>query len=154
MKTVSLGYEDETRISKLEIARVQLCEAISLFLANKYVCSITLAGAAEAVLAGLAKQSGGTSIVEDSAKAIQELRQTTNLSIGGSMNKNDLFTAWNLSRNRLKHHDKEEAETIVINLFDEAYWMIRRAIANAAKIELTIENKVDFENWIIINVNM
>lgn len=43
---------------------------------------------------------------------------------------------------------------MVLNLFDEAYWMIRRALANTKSLSLQISNEVDFENWVIVNINM
>ena len=47
MRTTTLGYEDDTQISKSDIARTQLTEAIALFLGEKFLSAITLAGAAE-----------------------------------------------------------------------------------------------------------
>ena len=44
-----------------------------------------------------------------------------------------------------------ENESITLNLCDEAYWMIRRALENAEKLHISIENSHDFENWFVIN---
>jgi hypothetical protein len=154
MNTLTLGYENDTRISKREIATLQLCEAIALFLIGRYVCAITLAGAAEAVLAGLLAQRGELSVTEDSTAAIQTLRGNTGLAAGGKKKRNELFNDWNAAKNRLKHHNKDEEETLILNLFDEAYWMIKRAAVNAEKLKIQIKNRVDFENWIVVNINM
>ena len=54
----------------------------------------------------------------------------------------------------LKHHGKEDDEVLTINLFDEAYWMIKRSLTNAKRLEIRIKNQLDFENWIVININM
>ena len=67
---------------------------------------------------------------------------------------NQLFNDWNMARNKLKHHSKGEDETLTLNLFDEAYWMIKRANANAEKLGIPIDNQNDFENWVIFNINM
>ena len=154
MTTVTLGFEDDTNVSKSEIAQTQLVEAISLFLAGKYLCAITLAGAAEAVLAGLLAQRGNSSVVEESVAAIQRIREYTGLTLIGGKTKNEAFNEWNDARNKLKHHGKNEDENLTLNLFDEAYWMIRRAAANADKLTLPIVNQGDFENWVIQNINM
>jgi hypothetical protein len=150
----TLGFEDDTQITKGEIAKTQLVEAINLFLAGKYLCAITLAGAAEEVLARLLNQQGEISVVEKSFQSIQHIREKTGLSVMDGKPKNEIFNEWNSARNTLKHHGKTDDEIVTINLFDEAYWMIKRGLANAEKLEILIKNQLDFENWIIININM
>ena len=150
----TLGFEEDTRISKQKIAEIQLVEAINLFLANKYLCAITLAGAAEEVFARLLNQQGEVSVVEKSFQSIQRIREKTDISVMGEKPKNEIFNEWNSARNRLKHHGKTDDEAVSINLFDEAYWMIKRGLANAEKLEIPINNQLDFENWIIVNINM
>lgn len=150
----TLGFEDDTQITKGEIAKIQLAEAINLFLAGKYLCAITLAGAAEEVLARLLNQRGEISVVEKSFQSIQNIREKTGLSVMSGKPKNEIFNEWNSARNTLKHHGKTDDETVTINLFDEAYWMIKRGLANAEKLGISIKNQIDFENWIIVNINM
>ena len=150
----TLGFEDDSHISKIEIARTQLVEAINLFLEGKYLCAITLAGAAEEVLARILNQRGDVSVVEESFLSIQKIREFTGLSTMNGKPKNEIFNEWNSARNTLKHHGKADDEIVKINLFDEAYWMIKRGIANAQKLEIPIKNQLDFENWIIVNINM
>ena len=150
----TLGFEDDTNIGKREIAEIQLAEAINLFLTGKYLCAITLAGAAEEVLARLVNQYGKQSVVEESFEAINEARKKTTLFIMNGKQKNEIFNEWNTTRNTLKHNGKTIDELVTINLFDEAYWMIQRGIANAKKLEIHIKNQLDFENWIIININL
>lgn len=153
MVAPSLGYEEDVQIAKSEIARVQLERAIALFLEGDYVCSITLAGAAEAVYAGILEDAELPSAVEDSVAAIQSIREAGHSAMGGEP-KNRIFNGWNAARNDLKHHGKGKAAIIAINLFDEAYWLIRRALANAQKLGAPITNSQDFENWIIMNINL
>jgi hypothetical protein len=152
--TPTLGYEEDTQITKDEIAKVQLTEAISLFLAGKYLCAITLSGAAEEIFARLLNARGEKSIVESSFNAIQSVREKTGFCVMGNRPKNEIFNEWNTARNALKHHGKESEDVISLNLFDEAYWMIKRALSNANKLSISIGNELDFENWVIININL
>ncbi len=149
----TLGFEDDIKISKQEIAKIQLVEAINLFLCGKYLCAITLAGAAEEILARLINQQGKPSVIEESFEAIQAARKK-NASIMSGMPRNEIFNYWNTSRNILKHHGKTSDEFVTINLFDEAYWMILRGLTNAKNLEIHIRNQTDFENWLIININL
>lgn len=151
---LTLGYEPDTEISKADIARIQLIEAISLFLAGKCLCAITLAGAAEGVFAGLLNARQEKSVIEDSVQAIQSVRKVTGLAIMDDATNKEIFKQWNDVRNTIKHHDKSDGDFVTLNLFDEAYWMIRRAIENAGKCGVQIANKEDFENWIILNINL
>ena len=154
VRMTTLGFEKDRRISKSEVARTQLAEAINLFLAGKYLCAITLAGAAEEVLARLLNQQGKISVVEESFQALQHIREEVGLFAMSGKPKNKIFNEWNFARNMLKHHSKTDDEFVVINLFDEAYWMIKRSLANAEKLKIPINNQLDFDSWIVINVNM
>jgi len=60
--------------------------------------------------------------------------------------KNEVFNQWNAGRNKVKHHNKNESEIVTISLFDEGYWMIKRALANASRLGIAIHNELDFEN--------
>lgn len=154
MRTPSLGYQDDTQIDKREIAQIQLKEAIVLFLDEKFLCAITLAGAAEEVLARLLNARGEQSVVEESIEAIERLRETTGLAIMEDRPKKEIFNLWNSARNTIKHHNEKSEESVTINLFDEAYWMIKRALANASKLGIPISNEVDFENWCIVELHL
>ena len=154
MSSASIGFEPDTSINKSEIARIQLVEAITHFLMGNYVCAITLAGAAEGILAGLLNQQGNSSVVEESFDAIQRIRDQTGLPAMGGKKNTEIFNQWNDARNKLKHHGKNEDETVTLNLFDEAFWMLRRCISNAEMLGMSIRNRDDFENWIVININM
>ena len=154
MRTPSLGYQDDTQIGKREIAQTQLKEAIALFLDEKFLCAITLAGAAEEVLARLLNVADEKSVVEESVESIQRLRETTGLAIMENRSKKEIFNLWNNARNTIKHHNENSEENVTINLFDEAYWMIKRALANASKLGVPISNAVDFENWCIVELHL
>lgn len=154
MKTPTLGYEEDTVMSKREIASVQLAEAIALFVKKQFLCALTLAGAAEEVFAGLLRAQGEKSVVERSVERIESIRETTGLAVMGNRPRNEIYKHWNSARNRVKHHDKVEQDNVAINLFDEAYWMIRRALANASALKVTISNELDFENWCIEQIHL
>lgn len=101
-------------MTKLKIAERQLNRAIILLIDhNDRVCAITLAGAAEEVLAGLLKSQGKTGvlsqIIESSIDMGKIIRQ--DWTIG------DFKSNFNFFRNELKHHDRGR-ENILI--FEEA----------------------------------
>lgn len=154
MSSSSIGFEPDTTIRKSEIAKIQLVEAITLFLMGNYVCAITLAGAAEGILAGLLNQQGDSSVVEKSVDAIQRIRGEIGLRALDKEGQNATFNGWNDARNKLKHHGEQDGETVTLNLFDETYWMLMRCISNADMLGISIQNRDEFENWIVININM
>ena len=159
MVNPSLGYEDDVEILKTEIARIQLVEAINLFLQEKYICAVTLAGASEAIFAGFLSVNGINSVVEDATDAIEIIRNKSNLygnllkPMQGKTDK-EIYNVWNGARNNFKHHGKNDDLKITVNIFDESYWMIKRALANAKKSNIFIENENYFENWVVLNINL
>ena len=50
MTTPTLGFEENTTLSKPQIALIQLNEAISLFTQERSLAALTIAGAAEEIL--------------------------------------------------------------------------------------------------------
>ncbi len=154
MKTTTLGFEDDSRISKVEIAKLQINEAIAQFLEGNFVCAITLAGAGEAVLAGILTAAGESSVVEDSTNSIQRIRKVPELSAMDESKPKEIYNSWNQARNQLKHHNKAEEDFVTMNLFDEAYWMLKRALTNSKKLSINITKEKEFEKWIIINISM
>lgn len=150
---LSLGYQDDTTLTKSEVARLQLAEAISLFTEEKFLPAITLAGAAEEILGKLLHRKEELSAIKESAKVIESLRRETGLPLMGGDSEREMIDDWNATRNSLKHLVGPEDEPITVNLCDEAYWMIKRALENAKRLQLPIPNEPDFENWVVINVN-
>lgn len=152
MKPPSLGYEDDTTLTKCEVAQIQLVEAISLFIARRFIPAVTLAGSAEEILGNLLVRRSELPVIKESTKAIEVLRQRTGLAMGMKSEK-EMIDGWNATRNSMKHLGNLEDDPITFNLCDEAYWMIRRALANAQKLQVSISNAQDYENWVIININ-
>ncbi len=153
MRIPTLGFEDDTQISKHDISRQQLQEAITLFVSNKFLCAITLAGAAEEVFRGLLNAKSEKSVTEESVDRIEELRQSTGLAVMENRSRKEIYGHWNRTRNDIKHHDGDDSDIVVINLFDEAYWMITRSLANASKLGISVRNKTDFEAWCIEHIH-
>ncbi|MEJ1436307.1 MAG: hypothetical protein RPU61_03210 [Candidatus Sedimenticola sp. (ex Thyasira tokunagai)] len=148
------SYEDDIKITKAELAKVQLEDAIDLFLSGKRISVITLAGAAEEIFARILNIQGDDSVAEETWRNIEEVRKETGLLFAGDRNKNDAFKEWNKYRNILKHHSKNDGDTVSFSPFDEAYEMINRAKLNADKLRITLKNRVDYENWLIENIYM
>lgn len=150
----TLGYVEDIQITKSEIAQVQLVQAIELFVSEKFLPSITLAGAAEEILGRLIAIQGDDPVIEDAFSEIQRIRDITGLSVMGDKSKKEIINGWNSVKNNLKHHNESENDFIVLNVFDEAYWMIKRALINANKLGVPICNQIDFDNWIITHINL
>ena len=149
--TPTIGYEEDSTFSRGDIARLQLVEAIRLFVDDKFLAALTLAGAAEEILGKLLARQGGTPIIKESAQAIAELRDKTGLSVMDGKSQKQLIDEWNTARNMVKHLVNPESETVTLNCCDEAYWMIRRGLENARMLGIEIDNRDDFDSWFIIN---
>lgn len=148
----SLGYEDSITIEKIELALIQLEDAIDLFLTGKRFSSITLASAADGIMTGLLKQKGIKSAAEDTWESIKETREKTGLDIAGDRTQKEIFNEWNFYQNRLKHHDLRDDENLEINIFDHAYHAIKRAMSDAKKLNRTPKNENIFEKWCFDNI--
>jgi len=148
----TLGYAEEIVFSKSDIAKKQLEEAINQFTSENFLCSLTLAGAAEEIFAGLLRAQDKKPVIEASYSAIERLRENLKVNVMENKRKKEVFRDWNHAKNRSKHHDKSEDYNITFNPCDEAYWMIKRALTNSGMLNVSISNESDFENWIIINV--
>lgn len=148
----TLGFEDSIKLGKAEVALTQLEDAIDLFLNGKRLSSITLAAAADGIFSGLLKQMGEKSAAEETWSSIEEARESTGLNIAGDRIRKDAFNEWNWYQNRLKHHDQRDEEWIEINIFDHAYYAIKRALADAEKLGLAPRNHFSFEKWLFENI--
>lgn len=154
MTTPTLGFEADTTVSKSQVAIVQLNEAISLFTQERFLAALTLAGAAEEILGKLLIRRDELPAIKESTAAIARLRAETGLSVMGEASEREVVDAWNQARNNAKHLIGLEGDSVTFNLCDEAYWMLRRALANSEKLGLQVAGAQDFENWVVINVNM
>jgi hypothetical protein len=146
--------EADSEISKDILAKVQLEDAIDLFLRGKRISAITLAGAADSIFTGLLEQQGKMSAAKEVWKHIVEVRKEAGLAYAGDRTEKDAFNEWNRTKNRLKHHDGKEGETLIINVFDEAYLSIQRANSDGDKLGVLAKNRQEYENWLIENIYM
>lgn len=123
-------------------------------MSEKFLCAITLSGAAEEIFGRLLNSVNQDSTIEESYNHIEELRKNTVLDWMGGKPRNKIFNHWNNARNTIKHHNKNENKNVTLNLFDEAYWMIQRALSNAKKLEVNISNETEFKNWCIMQIHL
>lgn len=144
LRVPSIGHEEDKRISRTEIAATQLSDAIELF----------LAGAAEEILGKLASASGEKSTIDRSLDQLDAVRKNERLTSVTRAPRKEVVAHWNRARNALKHFCIGDELVVTLNICDEAYWMIRRALANAALLDVFVEKSNDFENWVIENINM
>ena len=116
-------------LTKLEIAERQLNRAISLLIENNdRVSSITLAGAAEEILAALLKSVGKTDVLSEVCQASVDMGR----SIGETWKTGTFKYDFNFLKNELKHHDNGCDN---IPIFEEASEeIISRAIENFRRI--------------------
>jgi hypothetical protein len=130
MSTPTLGFEDNTTLSSNEIALRQLCESINLFTDSRFLPALTLAGAAEEIFGKKLILRSIQPAVKESAQSILALRIKLGLTSLREVSEKDIIGQWNSARNTAKHLVKSEDELITLNLCDEAYWLIKRALRN------------------------
>lgn len=136
--------------SEREIARVQIDAAIEHYERREFIPAITLAGAAEDILAGLLRKAGKVlksddgrfkptlaSLSEVSVR-LQELFDGSKLSDGEREKARKAFVKRaNRARNALKHHTSDSGDTIEIeDLEEEAKDILDRATSNYWQLEL------------------
>ena len=146
------SFEQDLTLSKQEIARLQLEDAIDLFLARKWISAVTLAGAAAEVFKDLLKLQGEPSVVEETWKHIEEVRAATGLPYAGSRMKKEAIHEWNETRNALKHHGSTDQDPLTFSAFDVAFEMINRANIDGERLGVCAENRQDYENWCVENI--
>ena len=116
---------EEVSVHRLEIAKSQAHQAISLFISQKdYVSAITLAGASEEVLGKLAQRKSKTPI-------LSSLEESLSKKSGGGLTPKHIRDNYlNKIKNSLKHFSETEDEYLKFQPEDEAISMILRAIGN------------------------
>lgn len=168
LEEVGMGKYDNTKDTLLSYEKVgltQLEDAISLFLDDRYLSAITLAGASAEIFKNIKEKVRGEKSIEDETwEAIEEARKHTNLKVavnpetGDEYTKsgqNGAFNFWNKTRNKLKHYDpKKDGTALEINLVDESYDWLQRAIASASSIGLEPKNLFEFQNNTIQRFHM
>ena len=144
--------EEDSIYEKVDIAKLQLTEAINLFVEKKYICSLTLAGPSEEIFAKLLNDMGLESGIEQTYSMIQSFGEVLGLSSElVSMSRKKMFNDMNRVKNATKHHSPGESTQLTFIDSDEAYSLIRRALYNASRLGVTIVNRQDFEEWAVAN---
>lgn len=106
-------------ISKLDAAQIQLDAAIKHYFDNEHISAVTLAGAAEDLLAGLLKASGEQTAFEFLHEWYEETYNT-------KVSKNDFsHQIANPARNWLKHADKDPDSFATIAEQDSIMMLMR-----------------------------
>lgn len=146
--------EKDIEISKADVAKLQLEDAIDLFLAGKLISAITLAGAADGIFEGLLKQREEKSSAEEVWSNIHEVREKTGLRYAGDRTQRQVFNEWNEYKNRLKHHDGRDGSLLTFNAFDEVYHSIKRANSDGDKLGIVANNRQEFESWLVEKIYM
>lgn len=146
------SFEEDLTLTKKEIARLQLEDAIELFIARKWISAVTLAGAAEEIFARLLNLRGEPSAAEETWTHIEEIRAETGLPYAGNRTKKEAFREWNEMKNALKHHSSTDQDPLTFSAFDTAFEMITRANLNGERLGVNARNRQEFDNWCIENI--
>ncbi len=150
-----LGYKGSSTFRKIDIAIIQLNDAISLFIEERFLSSLTLAGASESVISGLLAEAGDVSSGEEAYSLLRTFRKTLDLDPEiDRLPKKDFFKKWNNAKNTLKHHDIGDPEQFSLNACDEAYWMIGRCLRGAKLLGVDVEMKFAFQSWVKRNARL
>lgn len=142
-------------LQKSEIALIQLNDAIRLFIEERFLSSLTLAGAAEAIFSGLLRETGGEPGLEASYSLHREFQAVLGLNPEIHRKpKRNFFREQNLARNSLKHHDPGGPPEVSMNACDEAYWMIGRCLRGARFLNYDVEMRPAFRAWVAANARL
>ena len=117
-------------ISKLDAAIHQLNIAITLFLAGDYLTSLTLAGAAEDILAGLCTSAGKPTAAEYIANYHEK---DVDPAVPAGKRLGVVFTVMNRARNAAKHADRPNETTVEVDQMHPLQ-MLMRAIPMCAAL--------------------
>jgi hypothetical protein len=141
--------DDITIIEKAEVGRLQLEDAIRMFLAESYFSAVTLAGAADGFFCGLIESAGVPTPAERTRSEIENLR-AKGIPLLGTISRKEAFKTWNVARNALKHHSTEkDGEYLETYPIDEAYEWIERAKQSGQLLSIEARNYVEFEARVI-----
>lgn len=131
---------------KVDLAKEQLEDGIALFLEERYISSLTLAGAASEVLFGILEACTGETEFDEYWERINRIRRSKGNS---DISKGIVKKLSNKAKNLVKHHDRDDSTTVYFNQFGEAFNMINRAVGAAKKLGMDYKNKNEYESWLI-----
>ena len=122
------------KVSKVDVAMIQLDAAIRANMQNRDIEAITLAGAAEEIFGAMCRRRG----LQNAVKKIAEIEIT-------SWNSDDVknrISCLNKVRNNLKHADNEADDEFEFTELDPII-MIVRAIENARILEIEFSQEME-----------
>jgi hypothetical protein len=122
-----MSYMKLTKISRKKIGIIQLEQSIHLLLKQNYICSITLASAAEEFFGQIARKHGKRPIVEYNAAYIGAMYDYLKKN---KPSLKEIIRKQNKIRNELKHNDLGLNNFITADFHMYAEQMIVRAIKN------------------------
>ena len=124
-------------IAKLEIASIQLHQALLLFCEGDFVSSITLAGATDEILGNLLKEHrvenpllGSLNALEEEVNYIKARLNTW----GAPMPRKKIIKMLNYPRDQLKHFGAGPSNAVTLDLPNDATALIDRAVRNYLRL--------------------
>lgn len=132
-----------TKFTKLAAATIQLDRAIELFLAEDFLCAMTLGGAAEDILGALTRLAGNEPATDF---IVQFHQQDKPGEMFHGYSGKQIMDELNRPRNAAKHADKEQEAFEVDVIW--ACQMLMRAIPMARDLGYESQQMADFHGWI------
>lgn len=131
-------------LTKIELARLQIEKAISLFIDEKdYVCSLTLAGAAEEMLGNMLRTQGKDNVLADLHPWFKDKYKS-------EISFSDLAKGANVIRDELKHgHENPDPAHGVEISKPIAAQMLMRALVNYTRVAGSpTESMIHAKQWL------
>jgi hypothetical protein len=135
-----------THTTKIALAREQLEDGIALFLAERYVSSLTLLGAAEEILGRIIEAASGAHPLEADWQKANRIRTALG---HPHISKAELFRSFNAGRNKVKHHSPGQTLRVTHDRFGVAFMMIQRATSCADYLNLRYKGRTDYRAWFL-----
>jgi hypothetical protein len=132
------------KLSKSELARIEIEKAIDLFILEKdYVCSLTLAGAAEEMLGNILNKNGNENILAELLPWFKE-KHDPNITY------RKLAKGANETRDELKHGHENPDPAYEVEVSEPlAAQMLMRALVNYKNMEIKPTQKMnEFYGWV------
>lgn len=116
-----------SKISKIDIARIQIEGACEHHLSGDFILSLTLSGSADSLTCELNEAKGSKFWQKLSIRCTRRVKE---LYGHGTLSTQNILKERNRARNLIKHHNAGDPEEIEIDLEFESILTIRHAIEN------------------------
>lgn len=133
-------------ISKINIARIQLDQAIKLFLDSKdFVSAVTLAGASEEITRHILERSGAIPAADSLKEWLQQNHPDS------EVHKN-FYNYANATRNGLKHFTDPSETSVHVGEEEALYWILRALLNYGRATNQQLSYEMDrFIKWWKVN---